>query len=157
METFNNKPIKILIADDDIDDIEFFKITLANANPNATINTVENGAKLLKQLFEAKGVEHHPDFIFLDINMPGLNGKECLKEIRQNKNFNNIPVIIFSTSSDRNDIEETYNNGANLFITKPSDLKTQTELLKTILSLNWNEILQAPDKKNFLQFVSTVE
>ncbi len=155
MEALNLKPLQILFADDDSEDIELFKLSISEIGSEVKLKIVENGTKLLKYLFEVKSSDEYPHLIFLDINMPGLNGKECLKEIRRNKKFNLIPVIIFSTSSNRNDIDETFENGANLFVTKPEDIKKQKSLLSTILKLNWNQLIQTPDKNNFLQFVPT--
>src|SRR6185436_708779 len=106
-------PIKILLADDDEDDKMFFEDALKEANPKTQLKTVDDGQQLMKYLAEVDG--NHPDIIFLDINMPCKNGKECLKEIRSNKELDEVPVVMFSTSDHEKDVEETFQNGANLY------------------------------------------
>ncbi|HEX8563626.1 MAG TPA: response regulator [Flavobacterium sp.] len=131
------KSYKILLADDDPDDRDLFEEAFAGLN--ADIHTVENGVELMKVLEAGNDL---PDFIFLDLNMPERNGKECLREIRQ-KNFGDVRVIIYSTSSNAKDIDDTFALGADLYVKKPN---TFTELIKTaesILTLDWDQE-QAP-------------
>ena len=71
-----------------------------------------------------------PEYIFLDLNMPRMNGKQCLEQIKSESNFNSIPVIIYTTSKAKEDIEETRYLGAHYFLTKPykyADLKKAIE------------------------------
>jgi CheY-like chemotaxis protein len=75
-----------------------------------------------------------PELIFLDLNMPRKNGLECLKEIRSSEKFSKIPIAIYSTSASKNDIEETFRNGANVYIKKPSDFNILKQLLAKVLS-----------------------
>jgi CheY-like chemotaxis protein len=93
MVTADGDPIKILYADDDDDDGFLFRQALDEVNPFTKLKLVTDGEKLMKYLASAD--EEHPDIIFLDINMPCKNGKQCLKEIRSNK----------TTSKDEKDIE----------------------------------------------------
>lgn len=71
-----------------------------------------------------------PRLIFLDLNMPIKNGLQCLKEIRSDEQLKNISVAIYSTSNHQKDIEETFYNGANIYITKPSDFNTLKQVLE---------------------------
>jgi len=141
-------PIKILLADDDEDDKMFFEDALKEANPKTQLKTVDDGQQLMKYLAEVDG--NHPDIIFLDINMPCKNGKECLKEIRSNKELDEVPVVMFSTSDHEKDVEETFQNGANLYISKPVFFADQVKVLQKIFSTNWREELLKPDKKRFV-------
>ena len=75
-----------------------------------------------------------PDYIFLDLNMALMDGKECLKKIREQNHLKSIPVIIFSTSSSQKDKEETQKLGANAFITKPPLVSTLAEKLSDVFS-----------------------
>jgi CheY-like chemotaxis protein len=148
MVTKDGDPIKILLADDDDDDREFFKDALDEVNPSTQLKTVEDGDKLMKYLASVDG--NHPDIIFLDINMPCKDGKQCLKEIRSKKELDKVPVIMFSTSNFEKDVEETFKNGANLYVSKPAFFKDEVTILQKIFSLNWQEDLLKPDKKRFV-------
>ncbi len=130
--------IKILLADDDADDRDFFKEAITEANIEADITMMSDGEQLSEYLSATKD-QSLPDVIFLDINMPKKNGKECLKEIRSNTEFNHIPVIMFSTSSHKKDIEETFNNGADFYIIKSSFFDNEVFILKQLFSEDWRK------------------
>ncbi len=130
--------IRILLADDDADDRDFFKDAIAEAKIPAEITMVMDGEQLSEYLSEIK-TPPPPDVIFLDINMPRKNGKECLIEIRNDAKFNDIPVIMFSTSSHKKDIEETFNNGADFYIIKSSFFDNEVYILKHLFSENWKK------------------
>ena len=148
METKNENPVKILLADDDLDDQELFEEALRASELNAEFITVSDGNKLLKHLASLDG--KFPDIIFLDINMPLKNGKECLKIIRSNRKFEQVPIIMFSTSSYSQDIQETFTNGANLYISKAIFFKDEVKILKEIFAPNWQKELLIPDKARFV-------
>jgi len=105
-----------LLVDDDDDDKEIFCLALENVDPSIKCVTASDGLEALAILRSGNFV---PDYVFLDLNMPKMDGKECLKEIRKQKHLHDVPVIIFSTSSAEKDTEETKALGANSFITKP--------------------------------------
>ena len=114
-----DKPIVLLLIDDDEDDRDFFKIALADVNLEFECE-VAKGAKEALAMLEKNEIK--PDFIFLDLNMPGINGRVCLKRLKENPATEPIPVIIFSTSSELADIKETKAMGAMGFMTKPPSL-----------------------------------
>lgn len=120
---------KFLLVDDDMDDTYLFGEVLAEVDPAIQLETANNGQEALEQLLK----ENHPlpDVIFLDLNMPRMDGKQCLFEIKQNERLQNIPVMMYTTSSHSTDIEQTMQLGAVCFITKPSDFNE----LKNILSI----------------------
>jgi CheY-like chemotaxis protein len=119
----------ILIVDDDAEDIELF--TEAVLGIDETIHCVEayNGIEALKVL---KRNSLLPNFIFLDINMPLMNGRKCLEEIKANASYRHIPVIIYSTTTDKKQIDECRKLGAD-FLTKPNSFDELTQSLKRIL------------------------
>jgi CheY-like chemotaxis protein len=82
-----------------------------------------------------------PDVIFLDLNMPFKNGLECLKEIRETPKFKEIPVVIFSTTSNNDVVDITYRQGANYYICKPRSFPLLVKVIETVLSL---EMWQSP-------------
>ena len=148
MNTNIMEPIKILLADDDPDDRFLFQQALNEAKAVASLATVEDGQKLMKYLAQVDG--QNPDIIFLDINMPFKDGKQCLREIRANKELDAVPVVIFSTSSYLSDIEETFAYGANLYISKPAFFYDVVKILQKIFSFNWKEDLLKTDKNRFV-------
>jgi CheY-like chemotaxis protein len=106
----------IFIADDDEDDLSFFHDAVRETCPTIELTTAEDGQVLLHKLENAP----LPDVILLDLNMPFINGKECLKVLRQNPQYNKVPILIYSTSNAKTDIDYCLQNGANYYIVKPS-------------------------------------
>ena len=119
----------ILIVDDGAEDIQLFSEAVMEIDEN--INCVEayNGLEALKVLRRNSLL---PNYIFLDINMPLMNGRKCLEEIKANPNYRDIPVIIYSTTSDQKQIEECRKLGAG-FLTKPNSFGELTRSLRRIL------------------------
>ena len=113
-----HKPV-FFVIDDDIDDRELFKEALQEIDPDIVCVTAQNGEEALTML-RNNHFDVHPDFIFLDLNMPRLNGQQCLQEIKKMPGYSAIPVIIYSTSSAKKDKEESARLGATKFFTKPS-------------------------------------
>lgn len=130
---FNSK--RILLADDDEDDIILFREAVDELNHNLTLDVAEDGQELMTRLYGGM----IPDIIFLDLNMPRKNGLECLAEIRNRREFDKTKVIIYSTSSRRKDIDDTRELGANLYFIKPSSYETLVNRLEEILKLNWEK------------------
>jgi CheY-like chemotaxis protein len=118
-----------LLVDDDDDDKEIFCLALQKVDPSIKCVTASDGREALSILDEEPFV---PEYIFLDLNMPLMDGKECLKEIKKRNHLKHIPVIIFSTSSAGKDIEDTKKLGAKSFITKPPLVETLAEKLSDI-------------------------
>jgi CheY-like chemotaxis protein len=137
-------PIIIVYAEDDEADRELFAEALGKAKVKARLTTVENGKALIQHL-----TKNTPDIIFTDINMPLLNGKECLHTLRRHSRFKNIPIIILSTSSFESDIEETYAGGANMYVVKPISFENHVENIKRIFCDNWRVKLFKHDRKEF--------
>jgi CheY-like chemotaxis protein len=127
LNAFYMKKICFLI-DDDADDQEIFSLALNQINDEFECQVASNGLEGLQQLRKSKTL---PDYIFLDLNMPKMNGKECLKEIKKNDRLKAVPVIIYSTSSSTMDMADTKALGATAFITKPFSLTELTETLSS--------------------------
>ena len=134
--TESYEPINVLLAEDDADDQFLFSDTISQFPFTTQVTIVENGIDLLEKLQDKKFV---PDIVFLDLNMPKMDGKECLKFIRNNQRFNDIPCVIFSTSSSPVEIEETFNNGANLYLVKPTEGNNLIKMIHDVLLLNWRK------------------
>jgi CheY-like chemotaxis protein len=126
----------ILLIDDDEDDRALFKEAVSSLDHDLQCWTANDGQQALDVLTYELIVL--PDLIFLDLNMPKMSGIEFLTAIKKNRQHKNIPVIIYSTSSNPEDLRKCQELGATDFITKPSDFK---ELIKT-LSMLLNQHLQ---------------
>lgn len=137
----------ILLADDDADDRELFREALAIVDPAIRVATVENGEKLIDHL---KKNDACPDCIFLDLNMPRKSGKECLQEIRGSEKTQSIPVIVYSTSLNSRDVDETYLCGASGFIRKPDTFRELTDILNSHLAYFFLTADDRPVKGNFV-------
>ena len=111
----------VVYADDDIDDLKFVEQAFSESLSNIELVTVRDGDKAIDYLSQLSILDPNPCLIILDVNMPRLNGRETLQKIRKMNRFENIPVVLFTTSSmeqDRN-FALQYNAG---FITKPLDI-----------------------------------
>ena len=117
------------LVDDDADDISIFKEVLQDINPGIDFMSAGDGHEALTAL---KMQHNNPDVIFLDLNMPRMGGKECLVALKKDARLKNIPVIMYTTSSQSKDIEETMLKGAVCFITKPTNLKELRSILSCI-------------------------
>lgn len=142
-----NRLHSLLLADDDPDDCTFFKDALAAAKLPAQLNIVNNGADLM--LYLRASLNNLPEIIFLDLNMPGKSGFECLDEIKGEETLKHIPVVIFSTSPDRNNTESLYENGAHYYIRKPADFIKLQEVIKLAIDLI-SATPGRPDKEKFV-------
>jgi len=140
--------IRILLADDDADDRFFFRAALSNSAINAELTTVEDGQQLIDFLATALNASA-PDVIFLDINMPGIDGKACLREIRHQGQFADTPVIVLSTSTRVKDIDETYRDGANMYISKTSFYLDSIRWIEKLFPSDWREGLRHPTREKF--------
>lgn len=128
----DSKPIQIILADDDESDRTNFMDALEESRIKTVVFTVKDGVELMELL--SKEGTPVPHLLFLDLNMPRKNGLACLKEIRQSEKLKDVAVAIYSTSSYDKDIEETFQEGANVYIKKPTDFKVLKSVLDKVLS-----------------------
>jgi CheY-like chemotaxis protein len=129
----NVKQLKILLADDDIDDCHFFKEALLALPITTQLNIVHDGEELMNYLNEH--AEHLPNVLFLDINMPRKNGFECLSEIKHNEKLKDLPVVMFSTSGARDKISILFKTGADVYIRKPSNFVQLVQVIHHALPM----------------------
>lgn len=121
--------MKCFLIDDDEDDRDFFISALSRINPKFICETALHGEDALRVLKEQP--EFVPDCIFLDLNMPFMDGMTCLKELKKLPEIIDVPVIILSTSSYEKDIEDTRKLGASNYMIKPTCFN---ELIKKLIS-----------------------
>jgi len=138
----------IILADDDVDDRMFFTDAFDELKINTKVKTFKDGVYLMD--FLNKHGKPVPHILFLDLNMPRKCGMTCLQELRQDKRFDSIAVAIYSTSAAEEDIENTFVQGANVYIKKPSDFKSLKKILATVVALNWQYHTNSLNRENFL-------
>ena len=144
----NNFTMHILVADDDSDDLDFFRLALEKLSHIVKLTTVEDGEQLMKWLNQNQTTL--PDLLFLDLNMPRKNGHSCLVEIKQNSLFQSLPIIILSTTVNYVEMDNLYNNGALYYVKKPNSLKDLTSLIDRILLLPDEKKTFQPPKDSFV-------
>lgn len=120
----------VYLIDDDEDDRDIFSLAIKEALPGIVCITAKNGHEALESLNDAK----IPDYIFIDLNMPGMSGRECLQEIRRRPMLQNVTTVIYTTSSRPKDAEELQQMGATNYFVKPNSLSKLIATLKNILS-----------------------
>ena len=143
------RPITILIADDDADDRMMASEALEESRLANDLRFVEDGEELLDYLyhrgrFAAAGESPRPGLILLDLNMPRMDGREALREIKGDPALRSIPVVVLTTSKAEEDIYRTYDLGVNSFITKPVQFEGLVEVMRA-LGKYWFEIVELPD------------
>ena len=128
----------ILSIEDNPDDFEIISRSLRKVAPGRVIRQCQSGDEALKFLRsqqEPDATEENiglPRIILLDLNLPGMDGRDILKMIKNDINLKSIPVIVFSTSSNEKDIETCYNNGANAYLKKPSTLEGFVDIAQAV-------------------------
>jgi len=128
------------IVDDDGDDQQFLIEALTEMDPSVQCHTSFNGREAIAHL--QKDLSHLPDAIFLDLNMPRMNGKECLLELKGTAALQHIPVIIYSTTTDQKEIQKALDMGASHFLIKKSNFR---ELCKDLHSIPVLQNIPAPN------------
>lgn len=140
--------LKIALADDDADDRFLFEEAIKEIHIKTNLSLYVNGKELMEYLTSPNAVL--PQLVFLDLNMPVKNGLQCLKEIRGNSALKELSVAIYSTSCSEKDIEETFINGANIYINKPNNFNKLKEVIERVLQLDWQYQTSYLNKDNFL-------
>lgn len=123
--------VRIFIAEDDEDDLELFESAIREIKPDAQIIPAADGLCLFEN-FNNK-TPPLPDIIFLDINMPKMNGYECLRRIREQPMLEHVPVVVLSTSTVKKDIDYMWEGGANCYIKKPNTFNEFKLVLKSVI------------------------
>jgi two-component system response regulator len=142
------RPISIVVADDDADDRWMIKEAFEENRLSNEVEFVEDGEQLMAYLrregeYSRLAGKPYPGLILLDLNMPKMDGREALKEIKKDATLCRIPVVVLTTSKAEEDILRTYGLGVNSFITKPVGFESLVEIVRTLCSY-WIEIVILP-------------
>ena len=146
-----SEPLEILLVEDNKGDIglitEFFSDSVIRIN----LHIAEDGEEAIRFLFckDQFSGSPHPDIIILDWNLPKKSGLEVLREIKENRNLKNIPVIILTTSSTEKDISQAYDQHANAYLVKPIDFDKFAKVIGSIQDF-WFKSATLPPTLNAL-------
>ena len=145
----NQKKLKpLLIIEDSDEDFAALTRMIAKAHIPNPVYRCEDGEEALDFLYhegeyEDESISPRPSLIVLDLNLPGTDGREVLTELKQDKNLQTIPVVIFSTSSNPKDVDICYRYGVTGYIVKPMDTNRLNKLVQTFLDY-WFQAVELP-------------
>ena len=141
------KMIEILLIEDNDGDARLIQEALTESKIFNNLNRLSNGSDALKYLLEHK--QNHkglPDIILLDLNLPGIDGREILSTIKKDEQLKQIPVVILTSSNLNNDIKKSYEMHANCYITKPLDLEQFNHVVQSINGF-WFSVVKLPENE----------
>ena len=138
----------ILVAEDDADDRFLLQTVFEEKGYNDHVDFVENGVELMEyltQIIDTKtiGTTHLPGFILLDLNMPKKDGREVLRDLKQHPILKRIPVVVFTTTKNDNEIKRCYELGANTYVVKPVSFNELAKVIEDIRGY-WFETASIP-------------
>jgi CheY-like chemotaxis protein len=141
------QPIDILLVEDNISDARLAIEALRESKVRNTIHHVVDGVEAMRYMRREGKYANvpRPDLVLLDLNLPKMDGREVLADIKKDKDLKRIPVVVLTISSDEGDILKTYNLHANCYITKPIDLNQFLKVVKSIEDF-WLTIVKLPDR-----------
>jgi CheY-like chemotaxis protein len=128
--------LTLFLIDDDADDRSIFSDAVKEVDHSIHCVTAGDCMQALKYLRDERN--QLPDYIFLDLRMPGYNGRRCMQEINADPRLCDIPIIIYTTSTDEEDAEELMNMGAVHFVSKPTDPTEIYYMISQVINEDWN-------------------
>ena len=140
-----NGTYKVYLIDDDEDEFLLFQQAIAELNINIEIRYINSCAEMLDLLDKGD----IPDLLFLDLNMPVISGRECVKKIRE-KLKDKLSIVIYSTSRYKPDVDGTHQDGANLYVVKPNSFEGLMQTLKGVFAIDWRQKFHLPPREKYL-------
>jgi CheY-like chemotaxis protein len=143
----NVKPIEVLLVEDNPGDVRLTREALKEGRMWSNLHVVEDGEVALAFVRQQGAYTNapRPDLILLDLNLPKINGREVLSNIKADENLKRIPVVILTTSQSEEDILKAYNLNANCYITKPVDFDQFLKVVRAIEEF-WLTIVKLPSR-----------
>lgn len=135
----------ILLAEDDSDDLLIFETALKELDLSYMLRHADNGEVLFVLL-----KERIPYILFLDIHMPCKDGVACIQEIRKNREYDKLPVVMYTSNLSDKIVDECFRNGANLYMTKTDTFGALTEKIKKVFAIDWEDYLHYPPQHQFM-------
>jgi CheY-like chemotaxis protein len=144
-------PTHILLAEDDPDDRMLTRRAIVESRMETTVAAVTDGEELMQYLTR-KGPygttdAPRPDLILLDLNMPRMDGREALREIKSDADLRRIPVVVLTTSEAEQDILQSYDLGVNAFVTKPVSFDALAEAMQSLGEF-WFDLVKLPPERD---------
>lgn len=137
--------ITLLIIDDDEDDVQIFCEAVQEIDNSIHCSFANNGDEALQFL---KDETVKPDFIFLDLNMPRMSGKQFLIQLKKDDSLQHIPVIIYTTTRREEDAREAYELGAAYFLTKPAKFEALKKAIADVLEKRFQNVSRTSSRRN---------
>jgi CheY-like chemotaxis protein len=141
------KPVEILLVEDNKGDVGLVEEVFEESKIRNNLHVTEDGEEAMLYLHgEGKfSGSSRPDLILLDLNLPKKDGREVLREVKEDSNLKNIPIVVLTTSNDEKDILEAYDLHANADVTKPLDFNQFIMVIKSIANF-WLDVVKLPMK-----------
>lgn len=143
-----SQKLNIILAEDDFDDRLLFEEAIDELPVSVQLSTFNNGDELMEWLIKKK--TKLPDALYLDLNMPRKNGFATLAEIKKNPELQDLPVIIFSTATNQDMINQVFKDAAHYYIRKPVHFWALKELIYKSLKLIADKDIALPGKESFM-------
>jgi DNA-binding NtrC family response regulator len=153
MKATSKQKLNIILIDDDADDQEVFAEAIEEASPGRKISSLKHERELYSYL-ETGEIPH---LFFLDWGFQCRFEKKCLEQIKMREHLKDVPVIIYTTLSAADAIDDLYARGASLFVTKPSSYSELVEILKAVLKINWTQFNLENAKNDFLKNFDSIK
>lgn len=148
MKNDSTQFLPVLLADDDMDDRMLFSDAISDLKLPVDLQLVKDGAELMDYLLTSAVIM--PEILFLDLNMPRKNGFECLEEIKSHPTLKEIFIIIYSTTESEKEIEDVFQQQANLFIKKPNSFTELKKILSYVLNIDLKKHFSNHTKEQFI-------
>lgn len=138
------RPLEILLIEDNDADVEILRHTLQQEKVMLTLSRARDGDEAMRYL--RNNSNPRPDLILLDLNMPHMDGREVLGELRVDPELDPIPVVVMTSSEEEKDIVRSYNLGAAAYVVKPLELQDIEDVVRSI-SKFWLTIVRYPNRQ----------
>jgi CheY-like chemotaxis protein len=136
---------EVVIADDDRDDFDILQDVIKSLPLQLIVTQADNG-EILMQLIHSR----IPDLLFLDLVLPRKDGRACINEIRSNRKFDNMPIIIYTSKRDLESVEFCFRSGTNLYVYKPDTYGGIVDIVQKIFAIDWKKISYYPTMNNYI-------
>ncbi len=140
-----NKKLTVFYTDDDKEDLDFFREAMESIDKSVEVVTLGGSSQLLHVI---DNPPPHPHILFLDLNMPGLNGFDVLEILRSKEVLHDLPIVIFSTSRDEELINKSRELGATYYVPKSMSFESLRRSIQHAINIDWTNFI--PNPQNFL-------